>query len=414
MDTNQRPLNRRTFLEASLSLAAAAGLNACGSEPSDSGSAASSSPASDGAGSSGEALPQGLNADDFIVHGTNPWTLESKRSELGAGITPVNKMFVRGNLPFPDASILNDRNAWKVEIAGVKSPRTMTVGELKTLGEVKVPAVLQCSGNGRKFFKHGPSGSPWGVGAAANVLWTGVPLSKVIEAAGGLDGDGMRFITGTGGEEIPAVLDERDAIVERSIPLEKAMRDAILAWDLNEEPIDLAHGGPIRLVVPGYYGVNNVKYLKRLSASPVETDAKIQVASYRVRPIGVSGGPDQPSMYDMNVKSWITSPLGGEHLAAGKQKVTCIAFCGSSEVASVEISVDGGESWIEASPFGPSLGGYSWTQYSIDWTPTSGRYTLACRATDADGNVQPKLRAENERGYAHNGWLDPSVSVDIA
>ena len=118
-------------------------------------------------------------------------------------------------------------------------------------------------------------------------------------------------------------------------------------------------------------------------------------------------------MYDMNIKSWITGPLSGGQLRAGPQTVTCIAFCGSSEVASVEISVDGGATWIEARKFGPSLGGYSWTQYAIDWTPKVGRYTLVSRATDAEGNVQPKLRKENERGYAHNGWLDPGVAVNV-
>ena len=414
MDSTSRPLNRRKFLEASIGLAAAASLNSCGGKE-DAVTTAPGAAASTGeAAATGTVLPEGLSADNFIVHGTNPWTLESKRSVLGAGVTPVDKVFVRGNLPFPPASILDDRNAWKVEIEGVKTPRAMTVAEIKSLGQVKVPAVLQCSGNGRKFFEHGPSGSPWGVGAAANVVWTGVPLAKVIEALGGVDGDAMRYITGTGGEEIPAMLEERSVIVERSIPIEKAMKDAILAWDLNDEPINLSHGGPLRLVVPGYYGVNNVKYLKKLAATAVETDAKIQAKSYRVRPIGTSGAPDQPSMYDMNVKSWITGPLGDEQLKAGPQTVTCIAFCGSSDVAKVEISVDGGESWIEARPFGPSLGGYSWTQYAIDWTPTTGRYTLASRATDANGNVQPKLRAENERGYAHNGWFDPAVSVDFA
>jgi DMSO/TMAO reductase YedYZ molybdopterin-dependent catalytic subunit len=415
MDSNSRPISRRTFLEATIGFAAAAGLSSCGSEKGSSASTPAAAPTtSGGAATASSTLPEGLSADNFIVHGTNPWTLESKRSVLGAGVTPVDRVFVRGNLPFPDPSILNDRNAWSVQIGGVKSPREMTLAEMKSLGQVKVPAVLQCSGNGRKFFEHGPSGSPWGVGAAANVVWTGVPLSKVLDALGGVDGDAMRYVTGTGGEEIPAMLEERSVVVERSIPIEKAMKDAILAWDLNDEPIDLAHGGPLRLVVPGYYGVNNVKYLKKLVASPTETDAKIQAKSYRVRPIGVSGAPDQPSMYDMNIKSWITGPLGDEQLMAGPQTVTCIAFCGSSEVASVEISLDGGESWVEARPFGPQMGGYSWTQYAIEWTATSGRYTLASRATDAEGNVQPKLRKENERGYAHNGWLDPAVSVDIA
>ncbi|MGK0157914.1 MAG: sulfite oxidase [Neolewinella sp.] len=399
-------LDRRLFLGASFGFAATAfGLTSCGVEKS-------------GAGAAGAAtvLPEGLLADDFIMHGTNPWTLETKRARLGGGITPSGRVFVRGNLPFPDPSILDDRDAWQLEIAGVASPKTMTLAELKALGSKTITAVLQCSGNGRKFFEHGPSGSPWGVGAAANVQWTGVPLAKVMEALGGA-AEGMRFVTGTGGEPLPEMLNERDVIVERSIPYEKALRDAILAWDLNGEPISLAHGGPLRLVVPGYYGVNNIKYLKRLAATAEETDAKIQAKSYRVRPLGISGAPDQPSMYDMNVKSWITGPIedapSDAPLKAGLQTVRCVAFCGTSEVASVEISTDGGATWTAAEAQGEAMGPYAWREFSIKWNATAGKHMLASRATDAEGNVQPKLRLENERGYAHNGWFDPGVRVEI-
>ncbi|MFT6082170.1 MAG: DMSO/TMAO reductase YedYZ molybdopterin-dependent catalytic subunit [Planctomycetota bacterium] len=397
-------LDRRLFLGASFGFAATAfGLTSCGVEKS-------------GAAGAATVLPEGLLADDFIMHGTNPWTLETKRARLGGGITPSGRVFVRGNLPFPDPSILDDRDAWQLEIAGVASPKTMTLAELKALGSKTITAVLQCSGNGRKFFEHGPSGSPWGVGAAANVQWTGVPLAKVMEALGGA-AEGMRFVTGTGGEPLPEMLNERDVIVERSIPYEKALRDAILAWDLNGEPISLAHGGPLRLVVPGYYGVNNIKYLKRLAATADETDAKIQAKSYRVRPLGISGAPDQPSMYDMNVKSWITGPIedapSDAPLKAGLQTVRCVAFCGTSEVASVEISTDGGATWTAAEAQGEAMGPYAWREFSIKWNATAGKHMLASRATDAEGNVQPKLRLENERGYAHNGWFDPSVRVEI-
>ena len=201
----------------------------------------------------------------------------------------------------------------------------MTIKDLKALGSTTITAVLQCSGNGRFFFEHGPSGSAWGVGAAANVQWTGVPVKMVLEAMGGA-AEGARFLTGTGGEPIPAALNERDLVVERSIPLEKGMEDAILAWELNGEPVNISHGGPLRLVVPGYYGVNNVKYLKRLAATAKESDAKIQVSKYRVRPIGEKGAADQPSMWAMNVK--VDDPLGDKALKVGIVDDR-VAFCGS-------------------------------------------------------------------------------------
>jgi hypothetical protein len=119
----------------------------------------------------------------------------------------------------------------------------------------------------------------------------------------------------------------------------------------------------------------------------------------------------------MNVKSWITGPIedapSDAPLKAGLQTVRCVAFCGTSEVASVEISTDGGATWTAAEAQGEAMGPYAWREFSIKWNATAGKHMLASRATDAEGNVQPKLRLENERGYAHNGWFDPGVRVEI-
>ncbi|MEM6571569.1 MAG: sulfite oxidase [Planctomycetota bacterium] len=404
---SERQLDRRQLLGTSLGLAAGATwLHGCAPEavPTE------AAPAAD------DVLPDGVDPGAFVVHGTNPWTMETKREQLRGLITPTDKIFVRGNLPFPDASVLEDRDAWKLEIGGVGSPRTMTLADLKGLGRTTIAAVLQCSGNGRVFYEHGPSGSPWGVGAAANVVWTGVPLRTVLEAVGGPGAD-AKFLTATGGEAIPAGLDERQIVVERSVPLDKALADAILAWDLNSEPINLSHGGPLRLIVPGYYGVNNVKYLKRLTVAAEESDAKIQRTSYRVRPIGEKGSADQPSMWAMNVKSWIESPLGAAHgdgpVAAGQRQITGVAFSGEAPIESVEVSTDGGASWSAATLVGPDLGRYAWRQFALPWSATPGTHTLCSRAKDASGKVQPENRMENERGYAHNGWRDPGVTVEV-
>ena len=358
-----------------------------------------------GAGGSSHRAPTPL---DFIAHGE--MTLETRRELLNGLVTPSDQLFVRGNLGFPNESILEDRDGWTLEVEGVGSPKSLTLADLKGIGHTTTAAVLQCSGNGRKFFEHGPSGSPWGVGAAGNVLWTGVALREVIDALGGVAG-GAKFITGTGGEDVPADI-ERTVIVERSVPIEPAMENALLAWDMNSEPLSLSHGGPLRLVVPGYYGVNNVKYLKKLAATTEESDAKIQQTSYRVRPIGADGAPDQPSMWDMNVKSWVSSPLASR--TAGKTHVTGVAFSGQAPIESVEVSTDGGGTWSDAELVGPDLGPFAWRQFALAWDARPGEHTLASRARDAAGNVQPELRVENHRGYKHNGWRDPAVTIAIS
>src|SRR3989344_4807993 len=240
-----------------------------------------------------------------IVHSST--TIETKRTAFGSGvITPAEQLYIRNNLPAPDASIIADRDAWEVAIEGVKAPRTLTLRELKTLGVETTAMVLQCSGNGRGYFPSKPSGTPWQVGAAGCVIWSGVPVRVVAEALGGMV-PGAGFMTGTGGEKLPEGLDPLSIIVERSVPA-AAMADALLAWEMNGVPISLAHGGPLRLIVPGYTGVNNIKYIKRLAFTAKETDAKIMSHGYRISPPGGKGDPSQPSVQEMTVKSWINSP----------------------------------------------------------------------------------------------------------
>ena len=254
------------------------------------------------------ALPAGKDPEAFIRH--SPLELETRREAFGtSGIVPYERLFVRSNLPTPAASVVEDRDGWQLAVEGVRNPRTLTLRELKTLGVETVAAVLQCSGNGRIFFPHGAGGAQWGVGAAGCVVWSGVPVRRVAEALGGVD-PGARFTTGTGGETVPAGLDRDDAVVERSIPLEKGMEDALLAWEMNGEPLPLVHGGPLRLVVPGYFGINQVKYLARLAFTRRESAAAIMRTGYRLRAVGQEGDPGQPTMWEMGVKSWINHPSG--------------------------------------------------------------------------------------------------------
>jgi DMSO/TMAO reductase YedYZ molybdopterin-dependent catalytic subunit len=349
------------------------------------------------------------NPDAMIVHSKN--TLETRRDFIGtSGITANDELYVRNNLPAPDDSIISDRDAWEVAIEGVENPRTITVGELKTLGLETIATVLQCSGNGRGFFDHKASGAPWKTGAAGCALWSGVPVRVVVEALGGASKD-MKFMTSTGGEKLPEGIDAKDVVVERSVPLEAAMETAILAWEMNGEPIPLAHGGPLRIVIPGYYGVNNVKYVKTLALTAVETDAKIQASGYRLRPIGVEGAPDQPSMWEMKVKSWVTGPL--KDVKTGKVQIHGVAFGGVNAVKSVEVSTDGGKSWKEARLVGPDLGRYAWRPFVLGTDLKPGTYSVTSRATDMDGNVQEEITEPNHRAYDYSGWQRLAVDLDV-
>jgi DMSO/TMAO reductase YedYZ molybdopterin-dependent catalytic subunit len=272
--------------------------------------------------------------------------------------------------------------------------------------------VLQCSGNGRGFFGHKASGTQWTVGAAGCSFWTGVPMKAVVARLGGVK-QGMRYMTSTGGETLPAGIDPKTVRVERSVPW-TALEQALLVWELNGAPLPVAHGGPLRIVIPGYYGVNNVKYVQRVAFTEDETEANIQRSGYRVRPIGQKGAPTQPSMWEMNLKSFVTSPSGEGAVRAGAVQVHGVAFSGGSAVKAVEVSLDGGASWRAASFYGPLLGPYAWRQFVLPVTLSAGSYTVASRAIGFDGQVQPEQRIDNERGYGHNGWRDHAVKVTVA
>ena len=357
-------------------------------------------------------MPGSKAGGDFLRHNDIPWALETRRSSFGFGpITPESHFFVRNNLPMPPAEIIVNRDDWRFEVEGVEQPGSLTLAELKTMDVRTVATVLQCSGNGREFFPHHPSGSQWGVGAAGCALWTGVPVAAVLERFGGAKG-GLPFITSTGGETIPAGIDKDQVAVERSVPIDKALRDCMLVWEMNGAPISLAHGGPLRLIVPGYFGVNNVKWVKRIAATRQESTAKIQQSGYRLRDIGQNGGPEHPSMYRMPVKSWINGPGADDTpVLAGRQILYGVAFAGERGIKKVEVSLDEGVHWQEAEFVGPDLGVNAWRAFQYQAELAVGGHRVFCRAQDGEGDWQPRDRVENQRGYGHNGWLDHGLNI---
>ena len=160
------------------------------------------------------------------------------------------------------------------------------------------------------------AGRQWQVGAAGNLFWSGVPVRAVADALGGVSAD-ARFITGTGGETLPAGIDPKTVIVERSVPI-STLGDALLAWEMNGEPVPHAHGGPLRLIIPGYSGVNNIKYIKRLAFTRDQTDAAIQATRYRIAPLGTKESPALPAVWEMDPKSWINSPASGSRAGTSR------------------------------------------------------------------------------------------------
>ena len=355
-----------------------------------------------------EDLPDHLKESHFVVHNKNPLGLESRREiQTSSPITPLQKLFVRNNLPMPSEDIIENAKEWTLSIES----KTIRLAELQTLPISHETMVLQCSGNGRGFFGHKASGSPWKTGAAGCVMWTGVRISDVIEYLGiDIQKQEANYLTATGGDPLPDGVDKNKVIVERSIPILKGLRDCLLAWEVNGMPIPLTHGGPLRLVVPGYFGCNQIKYVKSISFTKEQSQAKIQRTGYRFRPIGEKGSPDQPSMWRMPVKSWLFGP---QTVSEKANVFFGVAFSGERGIREVLFSIDDGTTWNNAKLLSPDLGNNAWQSFCLRCELPIGKHRIFTKAMDREGDVQPEHRVENERGYGHNGWRDHALFVDV-
>ena len=407
--SSRTDLSRRRMLATGSAALAAAGLGGVSRV------AAQATPAAPAAASQPKPLPAYVawkDADSLIVH--TPTTIETKRTALGVGpITPAERLYIRNNIAAPDVSIVANRDAWQLAVEGVRQPRTLTVAELKTLGLESLAMVLQCSGNGRGYFASKPTGTPWRVGAAGNLFWSGVPVRAVVESLGGVSAD-ARFITGTGGETLPAGIDPKTVIVERSVPI-STLGDALLAWEMNGEPVPHAHGGPLRLIIPGYSGVNNIKYIKRLAFTRDQTDAAIQATRYRIAPPGTKESPAQPAVWEMDPKSWINSPAPeAGPVRRGWVQIHGVAMGGMQAPRQVDVSLDGGKTWREASFIGPNLGRYAWRPFVLQAELKPGTHVLASRVTDSQGRVQVETTPDNVGGYLNSGWRAHAIQITVA
>jgi DMSO/TMAO reductase YedYZ molybdopterin-dependent catalytic subunit len=231
----------------------------------------------------------------------------------------------------------------------------------------------------------------------SNAVWTGTRLSNVLERAG-IRAAAAHFwmeAADSGGPRVPKFL--------RSIPREVAMRDALLVWEMNGEPIPLLHGGPLRLLVPGWYGMASTKWLTHVHARPAESDNHFMAKSYR----WADGSPVQR----MVVKSLIASPADGARIPIGPVRVAGVAWSGNGAIRQVDVSTDGGDTWRPARLTGRAHAG-AWRTWEADLPiERIGRYTLRARTTDASGAVQPDVAATNPSGYGNNSIHEVQFDV---
>ena len=337
---------------------------------------------------------------------SKPMIGETPSPALDSWLTPNSLFYIRNHFDSPSVSDSPD-SGWIVSIKGsVRNPGTFNFSDLSKFPKRTLVVTMECAGNNRVDLTPKVPGNQFESGAVSTAVWAGISLSQALESFG-IDPKAMEllFEGADSGEPEPGVNTQH---FQRSLPMEVAMHpDTLLAFEMNGEPISVEHGGPVRLVVPGWYGMASVKWVHEITALTRPHEGYFQTYKYMFR----SDENDERPVSVMQVKSLITSPSDEATLEGYSHCVGGFAWSGNAEIAKVEVSTDGGNTWNPASFVGPSEN-YSWRQWSFTWVnPDEGHHILISRARDEMGNIQPTKSNWNELGYEVNGTKSICVNV---
>ncbi|HYR11473.1 MAG TPA: sulfite oxidase [Longimicrobium sp.] len=331
--------------------------------------------------------------------------VEAPLRVLAEPVTPTAHFYQRTNFRVPRINASD----WTLSVGGaVRHPLSLDLDELRALPTRTVTVTMECAGNARSLVTPLPPGQPWALGAVSTATFTGVPVRAVLERAG-VDERAVEVLFA--GADTGDVSPGHTVRFERSLSLERALHpDVLLAWEMNGEPLPAQHGHPLRLVVPGWYGVASVKWLTEIRVLDAPFEGYFQAERYIY--VGERGVADGTPVTRMRVRSVIVQPGEGDALSAGQATtVRGTAWSGEAPVARVEVSVDGGATWRDAH-LGTAPSPYAAVPWSMAWTPArSGPHVLLARATDEAGNVQPLDPVWNEHGYGNNAVQRLQVEV---
>lgn len=323
-------------------------------------------------------------------------------------VTPTGMHYLLIHYDIPAVSA----DDWGLNIEGlVSKPLRLTLEEIKKRPAQTVAVTMECAGNGRALFAPRRISQPWINEAIGTAEWTGTPLRSLLAEAG-LRNDAVEIVftgldTGVEGGEVQSY--------QRSLSVSEALREEVmLAYEMNGEPLQPQHGYPLRLLVPGWYGMTSVKWLERIEAVPEPFQGYQMARVYRY-----AAAPDDPGdpVSLIRVRALMIPPGIPDFLTrtrllrAGAINLAGQTWAGRSSVSRVEVSVDDGSTWSEAQ-MGEIISPYAWRPWTFLWNAEPGAHTLCVRATDGDGNVQPREQQWNFGGYGNNGFQRVKVIVE--
>ena len=323
-------------------------------------------------------------------------------------ITPIGLHYLLIHFDIPRV----DPSAWQLAIGGhVRNPLSLTLDDIKRRPAVTRAVTLECAGNGRAKLSPRPVSQPWLFEAVGNAEWTGTPLRQLLEAAGPLDGAVEVVFTGLD----RGVQGGVEQHYERSLTMAEASRaEVFLAYAINGQPLPPQHGFPLRLVVPGWYGMTHVKWLRSITVVTRPFRGYQQEPAYHVTSTWDELGEPVTRMLPRS----LMVPPGIPHFLPRTRQLglgTCVlegrAWSGRGRIVRVEVSTDGGRSWADAE-LGGGGGDFDWQSWRYPWNVNrAGEYELCCRATDAAKNVQPLTAPWNAHGVCNNQVQRVAVMV---
>ena len=313
-------------------------------------------------------------------------------------ITPLGLHYLLIHFDIP----LVDPATWELTIGGhVRKPLHLALDEIRSRPATTMAVTLECAGNGRARLSPRPLSQPWLSEAVGTAEWTGTPLGPILAEAGIRDGASHAVFTGLdrglqGGIE---------QLYERSLTLEDAQRaEVMLAWAVNGQPLPPQHGFPLRLIVPGWYGMTSVKWLRSITVTDRDFEGYQQARAYHYRVAEQDAGDPVTRMLPraLMVPPGIPDFMSrARFVAPGRHPIEGRAWSGRAAVTRVEFSDDGGATWADAA-LEPAVSPFAWRGWRHDWDATAGEHELCVRATDAAGNVQPQDQSWNREGVMNN------------
>ena len=321
-------------------------------------------------------------------------------------VTPVGLHYLLIHFDIPAV----DEAAWRLSVGGrVERELSLSLADLRERPAITRPVTMECAGNGRARLEPHVVSQPWVLEAVGTAEWTGVPVGDLLGEAGPIEGALEVLFTGLdrgvdGGIE---------QAYQRSLPMGDAAGGPLLAYAVNGVPLPPQHGFPLRLVVPGWYGMTSVKWLERIDVLDEPFEGYQQAGAYRYR-----SSPDDPGtpVTRMQPRALMVPPgipdfmSRARHVTAGACRLEGRAWSGWAPIASVDVSADGGASWApaeldEAPPEG------AWCGWSFGWDAAAGEHELCCLARDEAGNEQPLQADWNVGGYANTSVQRVPVTV---